>query len=480
LNPPEVLASHQRRTGAEDAKQELSERSRPGSRATDQVDIRVHPASALGPRTHERDSDDVRPAARPILCGVDDGQDSEERHWHWLAGRRSVGRRLRRAVVTGETATQDSKSRHPVTRMTCFTSVSVGNRQDVSRTLTALPLTFVALLAAAGCSSSPSSSPPPGSPPPAAASSSPAAASSTPTTDAGGYAPSTPAINTLSTRCSAAHLALQIGGNSAGTGHQVTHLILRNAGTTTCTVAGFPGVSFADETGSPVDKPATRQGPVGHVVTLAPTQVASAVLDTVHGSCTMSNRHDSALVRIFAPGDVARLQTFLPLTLCGMPSTITAMTAGAGGALPGPPASASSPVGAGTCSSTHLALTVSVPQGAAGSSYTELILRNAGTSACRLSGFPGVSLFDITGHQVGKDAQHSGSPGVPDMLAPGQVAHATLRTIPAACTGRTAGSNPGVTVRVFPPGEHGPLTNAIYAYPCGAPQVTAVSPGAHS
>ena len=245
-------------------------------------------------------------------------------------------------------------------------------------------------------------------------------------------------------------------------------------------MTGFPGVSLADETGSPVGRPATRQGPVGHVVTLAPTQVASAVLDTVHGTCTMSNRHDSALVRVFAPGDVGRLQTFLPLTLCGAPTTITALTAGAGGGSSGPPAPASNPVSAGTCSSTHLALTVSVPQGAAGSSYTELILRNAGTSVCRLSGFPGVSLFDITGHQVGKDAQHSGSAGVPDMLAPGQVAHATLRTIPAACTGGTAGSDPGVTVRVFPPGERGPLMNAIYAYACGPPQVTAVSPGAHS
>jgi len=85
---------------------------------------------------------------------------------------------------------------------------------------------------------------------------------------------------------------------------------------------------------SPVDKPATRQGPVGHVVTLAPTQVASAVLNTAHGTCTMSNRHDSSLVRVFAPGDTARLQTFLPLTLCGAPSTITALTAGAGGARP--------------------------------------------------------------------------------------------------------------------------------------------------
>jgi len=146
----------------------------------------------------------------------------------------------------------------------------------------------------------------------------------------------------------------------------------------------------------------------------------------------------------------------------------------------GPPAPAPSPVGAGTCSSTHLALTISVPQGAAGSSYTELILRNADTSACRLSGFPGVSLFDIAGHQVGRNAQHSGSLGVPVNLAPGQVAHATLRTIPAACTDGTAGSDPAVTVRVFPPGEHGPLMNAIYAYACGPPQVTAVSPGAHS
>ena len=281
------------------------------------------------------------------------------------------------------------------------------------------------------------------------------------------------------TRCTAAHLALQIS-EGAGGGHQLTRVVLRNAGTTPCTLSGFPGVSFADPAGNPVAAPAQRRGSATGTVRLAPTQVASSEVDTVQGTCTMSNNHPSELIRVYAPGDTGRLQTFLHLNHCGMASTVTAIVAGAGGPSSGPPAPPSNPVGAGTCSSTHLALTVAPPQTAAGSSYTELILRNAGTSACKLSGFPGVSLFDIAGHQVGSNAQHTGSPGSPVSLAPGQVAHATLRTTPAACTGGTAGSNPAVTVRIFPPGEHGPLTNTIYAYSCGTPQVTTVSPGAHS
>ena len=91
-----------------------------------------------------------------------------------------------------------------------------------------------------------------------------------------------------------------------------------------------------------------------------------------------------------------------------------------------------------------------------------------------------VSLFDVAGHQVGSNATPS-TPGRPASRSPShRVASRTRCCGPRrpACTGGTAGSNPGVTVRVFPPGEHGPLTNAIFVYSWGPAQVTAFSPGA--
>lgn len=343
----------------------------------------------------------------------------------------------------------------------------------MSRTPTVLPLALAALLAAAGCSSSPSSNqPPPGSPPPAAAGG--GSPTSTGAASSPSSTPASPAAATV-TRCTSAHLALQVG-EGAGGGHQLTRVILRNAGTP-CTLSGFPGVSFADQLGTPVATPAQRVGPTGRKLTLATGQVASSEVDTVQGTCTKSNNHPSEEIRVFAPGDTGRLQTYLGLNHCGTPSTVTALVAGDGGGPSGPPVPVSNPVGAGTCSSTHLALAVAVPQGAAGSAYIDLILRNAGTAPCRLSGYPGVTLYDMGGHQIGKAAEHNGPSGVTVTLAPGQVAHATLQTTPAACASGH-GDNPAVSVRVFPPGEHGPLTNTIIASPCGTPRVTAVAAGA--
>jgi len=73
LNHPGVAASHQRRTWAEDAEPGAIRKESAGLAGEhDQVDIRVHAASASGPRTHERDSDDVRLSARPVFRGADD------------------------------------------------------------------------------------------------------------------------------------------------------------------------------------------------------------------------------------------------------------------------------------------------------------------------------------------------------------------------------------------------------------------------
>jgi len=69
LNHPEVSASHQRRTWAEDAEPGAIRKESAGLAGEhDQVDIRVHAASASGPRTHERDSDDVRLSAWPFFA----------------------------------------------------------------------------------------------------------------------------------------------------------------------------------------------------------------------------------------------------------------------------------------------------------------------------------------------------------------------------------------------------------------------------
>jgi len=82
-------------------------------------------------------------------------------------------------------------------------------------------------------------------------------------------------------RCRAAQLAGSLtpapGGASAGSMHYV--LTLTNAGSSSCTTGGYPGVSFVgDGNGSQLGPAARRDGGPGELVTLQPTDSARAAL----------------------------------------------------------------------------------------------------------------------------------------------------------------------------------------------------------
>ncbi len=294
----------------------------------------------------------------------------------------------------------------------------------------------------------------------------------------GGTAPSSPVAAGNGTggsaaACSSRHLALQIGGSQPADGTTVTRLFLRNAGTEPCMLQGFPDVIFLDRTSKPTGQPVTATGPAGAPVTLAPTHVASSVVRTPHATCTPTSDVSQA-VRVVPPGGDGPLQTFLAVDLCG-PSTVTAFVEGTGDAPSTPAVPPPDPVGPDTCSSAHLALAVGTTSAAAGTRSNELVLRNAGTAPCRLQGYPGVSLLDGQYRQVGQPAQRTGdAPSAPIVLAPGEVASARLRTSPVPCEGDVVR---GLHVQVYPPGERGPLQNAILAPACGTPLIEALSPG---
>ena len=79
-------------------------------------------------------------------------------------------------------------------------------------------------------------------------------------------------------------------------------------------------------------------------------------------------------------------------------------------------------------------LTVSVDdaQGAAGSTYRNVVFRNGGEQACFLRGFPGVSAADAAGNAALDAARDTSRPAARIVLQPGQAAHAQLamRSIP--------------------------------------------------
>ncbi|MCC3292246.1 DUF4232 domain-containing protein [Arthrobacter sp. zg-Y1110] len=86
----------------------------------------------------------------------------------------------------------------------------------------------------------------------------------------------------------------------------------------TCTVAGYPGVSYLDAAGQQVGAPAARtEGAAAGPVTLAPGQAAAAELrETVaqkYGNCQVQ---ETASLLVYPPEDTASLTVPYPSTGC--------------------------------------------------------------------------------------------------------------------------------------------------------------------
>jgi hypothetical protein len=74
-----------------------------------------------------------------------------------------------------------------------------------------------------------------------------------------------------SAECKVADLKLSLGGGDAAAGTAHRHLVFTNKGRRTCTIQGFPGVSYvAGDDGHQVGPAAYRVGKKGPVVTLKP------------------------------------------------------------------------------------------------------------------------------------------------------------------------------------------------------------------
>jgi hypothetical protein len=82
-------------------------------------------------------------------------------------------------------------------------------------------------------------------------------------------APTTGAAD--SAECKVADLSLKLGGGDAAAGTSYRALVFTNKGTRTCTMQGFPGVSYvAGDDGHQVGPAAFRDGAKGSAVTLKP------------------------------------------------------------------------------------------------------------------------------------------------------------------------------------------------------------------
>jgi len=128
------------------------------------------------------------------------------------------------------------------------------------------------------------------------------------------------------------------------------------------------------------------------------------------------------------------------------------------------------------CRAAALSLRRVSEEGAAGSRYDVLALTNAGTAACTLRGYPGVSMIGPSGQarspfrilqDPGPNYAEAAAIGTV-RLAPGASAYFDLVT--TAVAGEIAGETepcPGVVaVRVSPPGDAGTLQAPVELNPC--------------
>ncbi len=106
---------------------------------------------------------------------------------------------------------------------------------------------------------------------------------------------------------------------------------------------------------------------------------------------------------------------------------------------------------ASQCSSGQLSVSVGQAQGAAGSVIIPLVFQNTGSTTCTMQGYPGVSLVDASGAQVGPAAAQTGQTAPLVTLSAGQSTTANFRQ-----------ANPGVLnctpvpvqgFRVYPPNQ---------------------------
>jgi hypothetical protein len=193
----------------------------------------------------------------------------------------------------------------------------------VKNALLAVPLLAAGVLAA-GCAASSTPTAVSASSPSGAASTSAASASASATSAASSAASAAastsvaPASGTPA--CTSSDLKVSLGGG-AGAGMSQNHigLQLKNVGSSSCTLFGYPGVSWvAGADGHQVGAAALREsdnsGGAEQTVTLAPGALASAPLDIVDAAVIPPTECKPVPVRglrVYPPGQRAAM--FLPL-----------------------------------------------------------------------------------------------------------------------------------------------------------------------
>ena len=166
--------------------------------------------------------------------------------------------------------------------------------------------------------------------------------------------------------------------------------------------------------------------------------------------------------------------------------TGTTLTAGATTAVPLSTATTTAPTSAATttttaaagptrCHTSQLSAALTHAQGAAGTIYSHLTFTNTSATACKMTGYPGVSFVDGAGHQIGAPVPKvPGYGGTVTLAAGGGTAaalfayHDVVPNTSPECTPAVAAAG----LRIYPPGETAALFVADATMACPNPTAT--------
>ena len=133
------------------------------------------------------------------------------------------------------------------------------------------------------------------------------------------------------------------------------------------------------------------------------------------------------------------------------------------------------------CKSSGLKVAIANSQGAAGSTYFDLVFTNTSTSSCTLYGYPGLSFIDGSGNQLGAAATRNTTVAPNTVtLAPSVAAHTVVQLGNAGNYDPGTCSAAATSLKVFPPGETAALIVPSTQQACPNFQVQAIVPGASS
>jgi hypothetical protein len=139
--------------------------------------------------------------------------------------------------------------------------------------------------------------------------------------------------------------------------------------------------------------------------------------------------------------------------------------------LMGSAAVGSGPMGSATaaglpwCSTRALRAELGGQNAGAGSIFTTLVLRNVGRASCVVQGYPGVSLMDDRGRQIGRPAAWVAAPAARIVLKPGGTASTVIHTHNPG-VGTTDCLGPSAALRVYPPNQRASLLVAARLSEC--------------